>query len=181
MPAGRKPAVSSSQLGLFSAAPASAPIFKLNPRQREAVEHITGPMLVVAGAGTGKTTVLTHRLARLIREGHARPGEILAITYTDNAADELRQRVTAELGPGAASGLQATTFHAFCYRILQDCGKAFRVVEPQDLWIYLRRRLPELELEYYTRAVRPAQFLEALLDFFDNCHDELKSADDYEK
>ena len=181
MPAGRKPAVSSSQLGLFSATPASAPAFELNPRQREAVEHVAGPMLVVAGAGTGKTTVLTQRLARLIHEGHARPGEILAITYTDNAADELKQRVTAELGPGAASGLQATTFHAFCYRILQDCGKAFRVVEPQDLWVYLRRRLPELQLKYYTRAVRPAQFLEALLDFFDNCHDELKSARDYEK
>ena len=96
MPAGRKSAVSSSQLGLFSAAPASAPAFELNPRQKEAVEHIAGPLLVVAGAGTGKTTVLTQRLARLIREGHARPSEILAITYTDNAADELKQRVTKE-------------------------------------------------------------------------------------
>jgi len=182
MPASRKPAVSSSQLGLFSAAPAPAlaPVLELNPRQREAVEHVVGPMLVVAGAGTGKTTVLTQRLARLIREGHARADEILAVTYTDNAADELKQRVRRELGPGAASGLQATTFHAFCYRILQDCGQAFRVLEPQDLWIYLRRRLPELQLKYYTRAVHPAQFLDALLDFFDNCHDELKSAADYE-
>src|SRR5512146_1154514 len=138
MPASRKPAVSSSQLGLFSAAPAAAPApaFALNERQREAVEHVAGPMLVVAGAGTGKTTVLTQRLARLIREGHALPGEILAITYTDNAADELKQRVIAEMGESAACGLQATTFHAFCYRILQDCGKAFQVVEPQDLWVY---------------------------------------------
>jgi DNA helicase-2/ATP-dependent DNA helicase PcrA len=171
-------------MGLFSAGPAPAPApvpaLELNPRQREAVEHVTGPMLVVAGAGTGKTTVLTQRLARLIREGHALPGEILAVTYTDNAADELKQRVTAELGESAVDGLQATTFHAFCYRILQDCGKAFHVVEPPDLWVYLRRRLPELQLKYYTRAVRPAQFLDALLDFFDNCHDELKSAADYE-
>jgi DNA helicase-2/ATP-dependent DNA helicase PcrA len=183
MPAGRKPAVSSSQMGLFSAAPAPAlaPAFQLNPLQKEAVEHVAGPMLVVAGAGTGKTTVLTQRVARLIREGHARPNEILAVTYTDNAAAELKQRVTDELGPERSAGLQATTFHAFCYRILQDCGQAFRVVEPQDLWVYLRRRLPELRLKYYTRAVRPAQFLEALLDFFDNCHDELKSAADYEK
>ncbi|HKU20882.1 MAG TPA: ATP-dependent DNA helicase [Terriglobales bacterium] len=182
MPASRKPAVSSSQLGLFSAAsaPALAPALELNPRQSEAVEHVAGPMLVVAGAGTGKTTVLTQRLARLIREGHARADEILAVTYTDNAAEELKQRVRRELGPGAASGLQATTFHAFCYRILQDCGQAFRVLEPQDLWIYLRRRLPELQLKYYTRAVHPAQFLEALIDFFDNCHDELKSAAEYE-
>jgi DNA helicase II / ATP-dependent DNA helicase PcrA len=169
-------------MGLFSSdsPPTPAPAFELNSRQRQAVEHVGGPMLVVAGAGTGKTTVLTQRLARLIREGHARPHEILAVTYTDNAADELKQRVTIELGASAAAGLQATTFHAFCYRILQDCGKDFRVVEPQDLWIYLRRRLPELQLKYYTRAVRPAQFLDALLDFFDNCHDELKSAADYE-
>ncbi|HLX76431.1 MAG TPA: UvrD-helicase domain-containing protein, partial [Terriglobales bacterium] len=137
MPASRKPAVSSSQLGLFSAAPAPAlaPALELNPRQREAVEHVAGPMLVVAGAGTGKTTVLTQRLARLIREGHARADEILAVTYTDNAADELKERVRRELGPDAASGLQASTFHAFCYRILQNCGQAFQVVEPQDLWI----------------------------------------------
>lgn len=180
MPSGRKTAVPSSQMGLFSAAPSPGPAFELNPRQKEAVEHVAGPMLVVAGAGTGKTTVLTQRVARLIREVHARPNEILAVTYTDNAADELKQRVTDELGPDRIAGLQATTFHAFCYRILHDCGKAFRVVEPQDLWVYLRRRLPELQLKYYTRAVHPAQFLDSLLDFFDNCHDELKSAADYE-
>src|SRR5512146_1727434 len=124
MPASRKPAVSSSQLGLFSAAPApaAAPTLELNPRQREAVEHVAGPMLVVAGAGTGKTTVLTQRVARLIREGHALPAEILAITYTDNAAAELKQRVAQELGFERSAGLQATTFHAFCYRILENCG-----------------------------------------------------------
>ena len=181
MPTGRKSAVPPSQLGLFAAAAKPAPSFELNPRQREAVEHVAGPMLVVAGAGTGKTTVLTQRVARLIREGHALPAEILAITYTDNAAAELKQRVAQELGSERSAGLQATTFHAFCYRILENCGRAFRVVEPQDLWIYLRRRLPELRLKYYTRAVRPAQFLDALLNFFDNCHDELKSAADYEK
>jgi DNA helicase-2/ATP-dependent DNA helicase PcrA len=168
-------------MGLFSTAPTATPALELNSRQREAVEHVAGPMLVVAGAGTGKTTVLTQRVARLIREGRARPDEILAITYTDNAAAELKQRVTDELGPGVSAGLQPATFHAFCFRILETCGKAFRVVEPQDLWIYLRRRLPELQLKYYTRAVRPAEFLEALLNFFDNCHDELKSAADYEK
>ena len=66
-------------------------------RQREAIEHVHGPLLVVAGAGTGKTTVLTRRIASLIRNGHARPSEILALTYTDNAAKEMRERVQAEL------------------------------------------------------------------------------------
>lgn len=66
-------------------------------RQREAIEHVHGPMLVIAGAGTGKTTVLTQRVAHLIREGHARPDEILALTYTDNSAAEMLSRVRNEL------------------------------------------------------------------------------------
>jgi DNA helicase-2/ATP-dependent DNA helicase PcrA len=66
--------------------------FVPDERQQEAIEHVRGPMLVVAGAGTGKTTVLTRRMAALIRTGHARANEILALTYTDNAAAEMRQR-----------------------------------------------------------------------------------------
>ena len=61
-------------------------------RQCEAIAHVHGPMLVVAGAGTGKTTVLTRRIAALIRDGHARPNEILALAYTENAAAEMRER-----------------------------------------------------------------------------------------
>src|SRR6516162_6798136 len=86
---------------------------ELNDRQREAVEHLHGPLLVVAGAGTGKTTVLVHRIARLIRERQATPGEILALTYTDAAAAEMRDRVSDLLGRGAPR-LQAKTFHAYC-------------------------------------------------------------------
>ena len=71
--------------------------FEPDERQREAIEHVHGPLLVIAGAGTGKTTVLTKRIANLVREGHARPDEILAVTYTKNAAQEMRQRVEEEL------------------------------------------------------------------------------------
>jgi len=181
----RKSDSSLSQLDLFIGAPAkdaktpAEKPFVLNPRQREAVEHVHGPMLVVAGAGTGKTTVLAHRIARLIRDGAARPEEILAVTYTENAAAELAGRVAKEVGANRSAGLKAKTFHAYCYGLLVRCHKEFRVVEKEDLWVYLRRRLPDLHLQYYTRAASPAQFLEALLDFFDNCHDELKTADDY--
>jgi DNA helicase II / ATP-dependent DNA helicase PcrA len=174
--------VPASQLGLFSPASKNLPgKFELHGRQRDAVEHVRGPMLVVAGAGTGKTTVLTQRIAYLVRNGHARPDEILAITYTDNAAAELVKRVGEELGPAQSHALAALTFHAYCYGLLGRCRRQFRVVEPLDLWVYLRRRLSELQLRYYTRAASPAQFLEALLDFFDNCHDELRTEDDYDR
>jgi superfamily I DNA/RNA helicase len=71
------------------------PATKIIPdeRQQQAIEHVHGPMLVIAGAGTGKTTVLTQRVANLIREGHARPDEIVALTYTDNSAAEMMARV----------------------------------------------------------------------------------------
>src|SRR5246500_1733171 len=129
----------------------------LDERQREAIEHIYGPMLVVAGAGTGKTTVLTRRIARLIREGHARPDEILALTYTDNAAREMRERVQEELRGISVSGLRACTFHAYCNEMLRACGMGFGVLDDKDLWIYLRRRIRDLHLNYFVRAANVAQ------------------------
>jgi superfamily I DNA/RNA helicase len=143
-----------------------------NERQLQAINHVHGPMLVVAGAGTGKTTVLVERLSRLIRNRHARSDEILALTFADNAAAEMADRVRRELGGSNTKGLRATTFHAYCYGLLQDAGKTFGVLTKEDLWVYLRRRISELRLGRYTRAASPGQFLEALLEFFDRCHDE---------
>src|ERR1700758_1695007 len=107
-------------------------------RQREAIEHVEGPMLVVAGAGTGKTSVLTQRIEYLVREGHARSDEILALTYTNNAASEMRDRVRKLLG---GKSVQATTFHDYCLHLLKRVNKDFGVLDEQDLWIYLRRRI----------------------------------------
>ena len=86
--------------------------FVPNDRQRQAIEHVHGPMLVVAGAGTGKTTVLAERTASLIANGYARADEILAVTYTEAAAKHLKQKVAQALrsDPGA---LNACTFHAY--------------------------------------------------------------------
>ena len=142
-------------------------------RQREAIEHVHGPMLVVAGAGTGKTTVLTRRIAHLIREHHAHPGEILALTYTDNAAAEMRERVQAELRGTDLSKLQAMTFHAYCNGLLHANGQAFGLLDDKDLWIYLRRHIRDLHLKYFVRAANLTQFLDDLLDFIRRCHDEL--------
>jgi superfamily I DNA/RNA helicase/RecB family exonuclease len=151
---------------------------ELNDRQREAVEHLHGPLLVVAGAGTGKTTVLVHRIARLIRERQATPGEILALTYTDAAAAEMRDRVSDLLGRGAPR-LQAKTFHAYCNELLIRRGRAFGVLEDIDLQIYLRGRIRELGLKHFVRAANTAKFLKDLLEFMRRCHDELVGPDRY--
>jgi DNA helicase-2/ATP-dependent DNA helicase PcrA len=153
--------------------------FEADERQCEAIEHIQGPMLVVAGAGTGKTTVLTRRIARLIREGHARPDEILAVTYTENATREMRDRVQEELRGSGLTDLKASTFHAYCNNLLIGCGQKFGVLDDKDLWIYLRKRLRELHLNYFVRAARVSQFLDDLLDFMRRCHDELVGPEKY--
>jgi DNA helicase II / ATP-dependent DNA helicase PcrA len=147
-------------------------------RQRQAIEHVDGPMLVVAGAGTGKTSVLTHRIEYLVREGHAQPDEILALTYTRNAAGEMRDRVRSLLG---GKTVHATTFHDYCLDLLKRCGKDFGVLDEQDLWIYLRRRIRELHLEHFIRAANIGQFLSDLLKFVARCHDELVTPEDYQE
>ncbi|MFZ1142935.1 MAG: ATP-dependent DNA helicase [Candidatus Sulfotelmatobacter sp.] len=150
--------------------------FTPDDRQREAIEHVHGPMLVVAGAGTGKTSVLTHRIERLVREGHAYPHEILALTYTKNAANEMRDRVGKLLG---GKEVNAATFHDYCLDMLKRAHKDFGVLDDKDLWIYLRRRIRELRLEHYIRAANVAEFLNDLLDFVSRCHDELVTPEKY--
>jgi DNA helicase-2/ATP-dependent DNA helicase PcrA len=161
------------------------PVLKSQPRpaqfipddhQREAIEHVHGPMLVVAGAGTGKTSVLTHRIEYLVGEGHAQPGEILALTYTRNAATEMRDRVGKLLG---GKNVQTATFHDYCLGLLMRTRNDFGVLDDKDLWIYLRRRIRDLHLQHYIRAAGIGQFLTDLLDFISRCHDELVTPEKY--
>ncbi len=168
--------------------------------QQTAIEHVHGPMLVVAGAGTGKTTVLARRIAHLIQSEAARPDEILAVTYTRNSAAELMSRVAAILHPPTnqqhslypemdrqqatkklmRSGLQAHTFHSYCYRLLQDAGTKFQLLDDKDLFVLLRRRIGDLQLQHYIKAATPGKFLQDLLKFFSSCHDELRTPADYD-
>jgi DNA helicase II / ATP-dependent DNA helicase PcrA len=157
----------------------AAKVFEPDARQRQAIEHVGGPMLVVAGAGTGKTTVLIQRIVELVRKGHARLDEILALTYTDNAAEEMRDRITAEFRDVRASRLQASTFHAYCNNLLIRHRRNFGVLDEKDLWIYLRRRIRELRLNYFVRAANVSKFLDDLLSFIGRCQDELVGPEKY--
>jgi DNA helicase-2/ATP-dependent DNA helicase PcrA len=105
----------------------------MNPAQREAVLHTDGPLLVVAGAGSGKTRVLTHRIAHLIRNEGVSPYAILAITFTNKAADEMRHRVAKLVGP-VADGMWVSTFHSACVRILRR--EAHHLGYPSSFTIY---------------------------------------------
>src|ERR1700678_1117402 len=105
----------------------------LNEPQREAVTHGEGPLLILAGAGSGKTRVLTHRIAYLIYTDQAQAGEILAITFTNKAAREMRERVERLLGH-ATRGMWLLTFHAACARILR--AGAARLGYPRQFTIY---------------------------------------------
>ena len=124
----------------------------LNEPQREAVLHGEGPLLILAGAGSGKTRVLTHRIAHLVGSGAARPGEILAITFTNKAAGEMRERVEALVG-GRARAMWVMTFHSACARMLRsDAGKlgytrGFTIYDEQDSLRLVKACIEELDVD----------------------------------
>jgi DNA helicase-2/ATP-dependent DNA helicase PcrA len=150
-----------------------------DPEQQQAIEHGRGPLLVVAGAGTGKTTVLIRRIAHLIRQGYARPDEILALTYTVNATKEMRTRLSDALGSPAARAVRVSTFHDYCYNLLIRADRKFEVLDDKQLWIFLRRNIRQLRLNYFVRAANVTKFLDDLLDFVRRCHDELIGPEQY--
>jgi DNA helicase-2/ATP-dependent DNA helicase PcrA len=106
---------------------------KLNPEQREAVLHRDGPLLILAGAGSGKTRVITYRIAYLIGDGHAAPDQVLAVTFTNKAAGEMRERVEALIGE-ESKGVWLSTFHALCARLLRR--EAPKIGLTRDFVIY---------------------------------------------
>jgi DNA helicase II / ATP-dependent DNA helicase PcrA len=134
----------------------------LNPPQREAVVHGEGPLLVLAGAGSGKTRVLTHRIAYLLATGAARPGEILAITFTNKAAAEMRERVGQLVGRSVRA-MWVTTFHSACARMLRvdaerlGYSKSFTIYDQSDSLRMLKRCLTELGVDTKRYSPRGVQ------------------------
>jgi DNA helicase-2/ATP-dependent DNA helicase PcrA len=134
----------------------------LNEPQREAVLHGQGPLLILAGAGSGKTRVLTHRIAHLVHSGKARPGEILAITFTNKAAQEMRERVEVLVG-NRARAMWVMTFHSACARMLRSDAhrlgytRGFTIYDEQDSVRLVKRCIDELDVDpkrFTPRAIK---------------------------
>jgi ATP-dependent DNA helicase UvrD/PcrA len=154
----------------------------LNPEQRRAVTHGDGPLLVVAGAGTGKTQVITRRIAWLIATRRARPSEILALTFTDQAADEMQVRVD-QLVPYGYTDTAISTFHAFGDRLIREFAYELglppdvRVLSRPETVVFMREHLFEFELDQYRPLGDPTRFLDALATLFSRAKDEDVSAE----
>src|SRR5580658_9649226 len=154
----------------------------LNPGQRAVVEHGDGPLLVVAGAGTGKTRVIVERIRNLLETNPELAGEsILGLTFTDKAAGGMKSRVVKAIG-GRAEGVWLSTFHKFCLeKILQATNPDSQPLDEVDHKILLRRHIGELDLKHFRRLQDPGEFISDFVKFFSRCQDELVTPEDYER
>src|SRR5580765_263442 len=124
----------------------------LNPEQRDAVLHIRGPLLILAGAGSGKTRVITSRIAYLVGDGHARTDEVLAVTFTNKAAEEMRARVEALLGENCGR-MWVSTFHALCARLLRreapaiGLSRDFVIYDSSDQLTVVKQAMKALHID----------------------------------
>ncbi len=158
----------------------------LNKEQKKAVRHQEGPLLVVAGPGTGKTTVLTRHLAYLIQRGHYAPEDILALTFTQKAAREMADRVE-ELFSGEYLDLPVYTFHGWAQQLLEKHGLEiglpvpFRVLADRDLRILMQRYWSRFSFDHYHPRGDNSFLISALINHFGRCKDEGIGPDDYLK
>jgi len=158
----------------------------LNKEQIQAATHKDGPLLIIAGAGTGKTRVITQRIAWLINQGLAKTDEILALTFTDKAAKEMQERVDI-LMPYGYTDIWISTFHAFGDRVLREnalvagLNPDFKVLTQPEAAVFFREHLFEFTLNYYRPLAEPTRFIEALISFFSRAKDEDISAKEYLK
>ncbi len=156
----------------------------LNLKQKEAVTHKNGPLLIVAGAGTGKTKVITERIVYLILSEAAKSSEILALTFTEKAANEMLERVDMAM-PLGYEEIWISTFHSFCDRILHEEGLAiglntnYRILPEIEQWHFIRKNLYQFSLEYYRPLSDPTQFIYALLTLFNRAKDNDVSVEEF--
>lgn len=158
--------------------------FKLNENQQKAVNYKGGDLLIIAGAGTGKTAVLTQRIISLIKDDFAKPSEIVALTFTEKAAQEMQERVDIEMEYGYEEPL-ISTFHSFCDKILREDGYnigfdgGYTLMSSAQSYIFLRRHLYDLPLKTLKPRGNPTKFLNDLLSHFSRLQDEDVSPQEY--
>jgi DNA helicase-2/ATP-dependent DNA helicase PcrA len=156
----------------------------LNPAQKTAVGHGTGPLLIVAGAGTGKTTVLTRRYVHLMHSEKLTTENILAVTFTEKAAGEMEDRVL-QLLPNGTYDFWISTFHGLCQRLLETYAleiglpNRFRLLTETDGWLLLKRHIDDLPLDHYRPLGNPVKFLAELLKHFSRAKDEGVTPEQY--
>ncbi len=149
----------------------------LNPEQLAAVTHGEGPLLIIAGAGTGKTTVVTKRVEHLILEKKIDPSNILALTFTEKAASEMETRVD-EILPYGYSSLWIETFHAFCDRILRSeaihvgLTPNYELMTETEALMFMRKHLFSFDLNYFRPMGNPMKFLQGMLNHFSRLKDD---------
>ncbi|MBT4722385.1 UvrD-helicase domain-containing protein, partial [Candidatus Falkowbacteria bacterium] len=161
-------------------------ISESNEAQKRAITHGEGPQLIVAGAGTGKTRVVTARIAWLITEKNVNVDEVLALTFTEKAATEMEERVDQMLPYGYVD-LWISTFHAFCDKILKmhalEIGlpNDYKLLDQTQSWMLVQNNLDRFNLDYYKPIGSPTKFIHALLGHFSRCKDEGIKPEDYLK
>jgi len=150
---------------------------RLNSKQKKAVEHKSGPLLIVAGAGTGKTTVITERIRYLVEKRQVSPSKILALTFTDKSANEMLERLDRTMPLGYEEPWLGT-FHSVGDRLLRAEGlemgldPAYKILSKTDQWMFIREHLFDFDLDYYRPLGNPNKFINALMTFFSRCQDE---------
>ena len=143
---------------------------KLNAEQKEAVYFGDGPLLIIAGAGTGKTTVVTERIKHFISSGKALPSEILALTFTEKAAREMEERVDVIM-PYGVTQMWISTFHRFCDRLLRaeaihiGLNPAYKLMTDTDATMLFRTHLFHFHLDYFRPLGNPTKFIGAYCAF----------------
>jgi DNA helicase-2/ATP-dependent DNA helicase PcrA len=152
--------------------------FQLNPEQRRAVEYQKGPLLIIAGAGTGKTTVVTRRIIHLLTDRQVSPSSIVGLTFTEKAAGEMLGRIDARMPLGYQEPW-ISTFHAFGERILRreafelGLDPGYRILTPVQQWLLIRQNLYRFPLDYYRPLGNPTRFVSALITFFSRAKNEV--------
>ncbi len=156
----------------------------LNEEQLLAIRHKNGPLLIVAGAGTGKTTVITERIKYLISQKVAKPEEILALTFTEKAAAEMEERVDMAL-PYGTFGMWISTFHAFCDRVLRAEGlhlglnPSFKLLTEAQSFLFVKQNFWKFSLDHFRPSGNPYKFIEGMLTHFSRLKDEDISPAEY--